>query len=675
MATEWSPPRTTGTAPPSRASPTRSRRSVTTSTISARYFKRGSPAAWVSGIFTGRSPQSSTSHPRSRIRSSTPATRKADGPMSTPRRPAPRSSGTPMRVTCREFMREGTLARDRGAHNARSPPNLPGTSVDGPMAASDNPLERFMPRPAARKAASAVSLSEAPDLLAILVKQGMLNEEQAERVARARKVNAFSVEQAVVQLGPGQRRPGRPGPRRGDRPALRQDQPPRPRPRRGHQGGRRSLRPPSRHGRHRQDRRPPHRRGAQSVCGVPVRGHQAGDRPRRRPGGGHPQRRGDHQQGLLRPEVQPEARREAARPRAASPPSTSPTRSSSPRPTPTSTRRRRRWSRPSTRSSLNAFEQRASDIHFEPKREITLVRLRIDGVLHDVHVHPADRVRRGGVPHQAPLRRQPRGEAATPGRPHQARAGWARGRAARLAPCPRPSVRRRCCGSSTPTSCSRATRPAGVLARTTCRSSTTSSAAPTGIILVTGPTGSGKTTTLYSVLKHLSRPEVNIVTIEDPVEMVFEDFNQVAGRAADRRRPSRAPCAPCCGRTPTSSWSARSATRRPRTTRSRRRSPATWCCPRCTPTTPPSSITRLLDLGVPHFLITSTLIGVIAQRLMRENCPHCTEEYAPTEEEALAMAHPLRQAPALPVPPGERAACIAARRATRAAPGSTRSSR
>src|SRR6266702_2329395 len=56
-------------------------------------------------------------------------------------------------------------------------------------------------------------------------------------------------------------------------------------------------------------------------------------------------------------------------------------------------------------------------------------------------------------------------------------------------------------------------------------------ARPTGIILVTGPTGSGKTTTLYSILKHLSKPEVNIVTVEDPIEMVFEDFNQVAVRA------------------------------------------------------------------------------------------------------------------------------------------------
>src|SRR6266496_3527483 len=56
-----------------------------------------------------------------------------------------------------------------------------------------------------------------------------------------------------------------------------------------------------------------------------------------------------------------------------------------------------------------------------------------------------------------------------------------------------------------------------------------------------------------------------------------------------------------------------------------------------------SSITRLLDLGVPHFLITSTLIGILAQRLVRENCPHCLEEYEPTAEEATAMKIPLEK--------------------------------
>ena len=163
---------------------------------------------------------------------------------------------------------------------------------------------------------------------------------------------------------------------------------------------------------------------------------------------------------------------------------------------------------------------------------------------------------------------------------------------------------------------------------------------PTGIILVTGPTGSGKTTTLYSVLKHLSKPEVNIVTIEDPIEMVFEDFNQVqirpvidvtfasalrtalrqdpdiimVGEIRDSETADNAVQAALTGHLVLSTLHTNDA---------------------------PSSITRLLDLGVPHFLITSTLIGVIAQRLVRENCPHCSEEYAPTEEEAAAMKIPF----------------------------------
>jgi general secretion pathway protein E len=165
---------------------------------------------------------------------------------------------------------------------------------------------------------------------------------------------------------------------------------------------------------------------------------------------------------------------------------------------------------------------------------------------------------------------------------------------------------------------------------------------PTGIILVTGPTGSGKTTTLYSVLKHLSKPEVNIVTIEDPIEMVFEDFNQVqirpqidvtfastlrtvlrqdpdiimVGEIRDSETADHAVQAALTGHLVLSTLHTNDA---------------------------PSSITRLLDLGVPHFLITSTLIGVVAQRLVRENCPHCAEEYAPTEAEAAAMKIPFEK--------------------------------
>jgi general secretion pathway protein E len=161
-------------------------------------------------------------------------------------------------------------------------------------------------------------------------------------------------------------------------------------------------------------------------------------------------------------------------------------------------------------------------------------------------------------------------------------------------------------------------------------------ARPTGIILVTGPTGSGKTTTLYSILKHLSKPEVNIVTIEDPIEMVFEDFNQVAvrpqieitfpsalrtvlrqdpdiimvGEIRDSETADNAVQAALTGHLVLSTLHTNDAS---------------------------STITRLLDLGVPHFLITTTLIGILAQRLVRENCPHCVEEYDPTAEEAAAI--------------------------------------
>src|SRR5687768_6785611 len=135
-------------------------------------------------------------------------------------------------------------------------------------------------------------------------------------------------------------------------------------------------------------------------------------------------------------------------------------------------------------------------------------------------------------------------------------------------------------------------------------------ARPTGIILVTGPTGSGKTTTLYSVLKHLSRPEVNIVTIEDPIEMVHEDLNQVAVRPAidltfanalrtvlrqdpdiimvgeirDTETAENAVQAALTGHLVLSTLHTNDA---------------------------PSSITRLLDLKVPHFLVLSTVIGIV----------------------------------------------------------------
>ena len=257
-----------------------------------------------------------------------------------------------------------------------------------------------------------------------------------------------------------------------------------------------------------------------------------------------------------------------------------------------------------------AFEQRASDIHFEPKRNLTLVRLRIDGVLHDVHVIPkrtyeavVSRIKLLSGANLAEKRRPQDGRikreqwingvgnVRTTG--GSATIVESKGGSNPFAPLSvgdtilvndRSGTEQRRKLTAKASNASITVDGAVALTGTNghpfrwmkneveLRVSTMPTAfgekavlrifdpdillksidelglsphdlpkfnefigRPTGIILVTGPTGSGKTTTLYSVLKHLSKPEVNIVTIEDPIEMVFEDFNQVADPAADRR--------------------------------------------------------------------------------------------------------------------------------------------
>ena len=167
--------------------------------------------------------------------------------------------------------------------------------------------------PAARKTAPATGCPRRRTCSRVLVAQKVLSAEQAEKVRRAQKVNGLSAEQAVLQLGARERRADRPGPRRPRRPALRQDQPARPRPRRGDEGDRRPVRPQARHRGDRQDR------ATRITIAVhdpfapfPARGHQARHRARRRPGGRDAQRRRGGQQGLLRPQVEPPARGEAA---------------------------------------------------------------------------------------------------------------------------------------------------------------------------------------------------------------------------------------------------------------------------------------------------------------------------------------------------------------------------
>ena len=146
-----------------------------------------------------------------------------------------------------------------------------------------------------------------------------------------------------------------------------------------------------------------------------------------------------------------------------------------------------------------------------------------------------------------------------------------------------------------------------------------------GIVLVTGPTGSGKTTTLYSSLKQLATDKVNVSTIEDPIEMVEEQFNQtqvqanieldfaagirtlmrqdpdiiMVGEIRDRETAQMAVQAALTGHLVLSTLHTNDA---------------------------PSAITRLIDLGLQSFLVKSTLLGVMAQRLMRTLCPHCKEK-------------------------------------------------
>jgi general secretion pathway protein E len=149
---------------------------------------------------------------------------------------------------------------------------------------------------------------------------------------------------------------------------------------------------------------------------------------------------------------------------------------------------------------------------------------------------------------------------------------------------------------------------------------------PHGIILVTGPTGSGKTTTLYSTLKQLALPEVNVCSVEDPIEMVEPAFNQMqvqhsigvdfasgirtlmrqdpdiimVGEIRDRETADMAIQAALTGHLVLSTLHTNDA---------------------------PSAITRLLDIGVPPYLLQSTILGVMAQRLVRTLCAHCKEKH------------------------------------------------
>jgi general secretion pathway protein E len=273
---------------------------------------------------------------------------------------------------------------------------------------------------------------------------------------------------------------------------------------------------------------------------------------------------------------------------------------------------------------IYAFDQRASDIHIEPKREIVMVRMRIDGVLHTVYRLPK-KVHNAIVSRIKALSRMNMAEKR---RPQDGRIKMDKGGMEveiRISSVPVAFGEKMVMRVMDPDILIQDLDGLGFM-NEDFRKFDQFIRMPHGIILVTGPTGSGKSTTLYSALRKVSTPENNIVTVEDPIEMIHEDFNQIGvqstigvtfgsilktilrqdpdiimiGEMRDLETAENAVQSALTGHLVLSTLHTNDA---------------------------PSSITRLLDLGVPSFLIQATLIGVIAQRLLRVICEYCKESF------------------------------------------------
>lgn len=271
-----------------------------------------------------------------------------------------------------------------------------------------------------------------------------------------------------------------------------------------------------------------------------------------------------------------------------------------------------------------AFDQRASDIHIEPKRETSQVRMRIDGVLHTVYQLPKN-VHNATV---SRIKTMSRLNMAEKRRPQDGRIKADKGGVEveiRVSTVPVAFGEKVVMRVMDPDVLFQDLENLGFEPPDLVRYKKFIGM-PHGIVLVTGPTGSGKSTTLYSSLRALSSPEINITTVEDPIEMIHEDFNQIGvlpaadvtfstilrnilrqdpdiimiGEMRDLPTASNAVQAALTGHLVLSTLHTNDA---------------------------PTSITRLLDLGVPSYLIQSTLVGVIAQRLVRKICNYCRESF------------------------------------------------
>jgi len=280
-----------------------------------------------------------------------------------------------------------------------------------------------------------------------------------------------------------------------------------------------------------------------------------------------------------------------------------------------------------------AFDQRASDIHLEPRREQGVIRFRIDGVLHPVYQMPM------GVLNAmtARIKLLGRMDVVEKRRPQDGRIKTRNPRGdeieMRISTLPTAFGEKMVMRIFDPDNTVKDLDALGFAAHDAARWESLVKR-PHGIVLVTGPTGSGKTTTLYSTLKRVATEEVNVSTIEDPIEMIEPAFNQtqvqpqldfgfaeglralmrqdpdiiMVGEIRDLQTAEMAVQSALTGHLVFSTLHTNDA---------------------------PSALTRLMELGVPAYLLNATVLGVLAQRLVRTLCPRCKQPDDTASREAL----------------------------------------
>ena len=281
-----------------------------------------------------------------------------------------------------------------------------------------------------------------------------------------------------------------------------------------------------------------------------------------------------------------------------------------------------------------AFDQRASDIHLEPRREQGVIRFRIDGKLHLVYQMPM-------AVHNAMTARIKllgRMDVVEKRRPQDGRIKTRNPRGdeieMRLSTLPTAFGEKMVMRIFDPDTTVKDLDALGFSEHDAARWEQLVKR-PYGIILVTGPTGSGKTTTLYSTLKRLATEDVNVSTVEDPIEMIEPSFNQtqvqphldfdfseglralmrqdpdiiMVGEIRDLQTAEMAVQAALTGHLVFSTLHTNDA---------------------------PSAVSRLMELGIPSYLINATLLGVLAQRLVRTLCGNCREKDDTASRETLA---------------------------------------